>query len=104
MGGSDPPKPKLGESDAPNTKVCYGSCAMRVEPHSIGSYVHTLKRGARGMPITQDERDRDRFPQLLCYMNDQFKDDFWERNTAKLELFARPETWPEKRPLVKILA
>jgi len=77
---------------------------MRVEPYIVGSYVHVLKRGARGLPITRDEKDKWRFVRLLYYMNDEFKDDFWERNTAELTMFERPETWPEKKPLVKILA
>lgn len=77
---------------------------MRVEPHTVGSYVHTLKRGARGMPITKNERDRQRFMRLLCHMNDRFKDEYWEKNTAELGLFERPQSWPEKQPLVKVLA
>ena len=77
---------------------------MRVEPYVVGSYVHVLKRGARGLPITRDEKDKWRFVRLLYYMNDEFKDDFWERSTIELDLFARPEIWPEQKPIVKILA
>ncbi len=77
---------------------------MRVESYVVGSYVHVLKRGARGLPITRDEKDKWRFVRLLYYMNDEFKDDFWERNTTELEIFERPETWPDQKPLVKILA
>lgn len=76
---------------------------MRVEPYTVGSYVHVLKRGARGLPITRDEKDKWRFVRLLYYMNDEFKDDFWERNTVELKIFERPETWPDQKPLVKIL-
>ena len=77
---------------------------MRVEPYVVGSYVHVLKRGARGLPITRDEKDKWRFVRLLYYMNDEFKDDFWERNTVDLTMFERPGTWPEQKPIVKILA
>lgn len=41
---------------------------------------------------------------LLCHMNDSFKDEYWEKSTAGLGPYERPEQWPKKRPLVKILA
>jgi len=77
---------------------------MRVEPHTVDSYVHAMKRGARGMSITKNDKDQRRFLRLLCHMNDRFKDEYWEKNTAELGLFERPQSWPEKQPLVKILA
>jgi putative transposase len=77
---------------------------MRVEPYVVGSYVHVLKRGARGMPLTRDEKDRWRFVRLLYHMNDFYKDEYWERETADLSIFARPEQWPERRPIVSLLA
>src|SRR3990167_6565203 len=77
---------------------------MRVEPYTIGSYVHVVKRGARGMPISKDRSDQWRFVRLLYHMNDSFKDDFWERNTQELAIFERPQEWPERKPLVAILA
>jgi putative transposase len=77
---------------------------MRVEPYVVGSYVHVLKRGARGMPLTRDEKDRWRFVRLLYHMNDSYKDEYWERQTADLSIFERPEQWPERRPIVSLLA
>lgn len=77
---------------------------MRIEPYVVGSYMHVLKRGARGMPITRDKKDQWRFVRLLYYMNDTFKDDYWERETIELGLFDRPKHWPKREPLVKILA
>lgn len=77
---------------------------MRVEPYTEGSFVHVVKRGARGLPIVRDNTDCWRFARLLYHMNDEYKDDFWERSTADFDLFERPESWPERRPLVKILA
>jgi len=56
------------------------------------------------MPITRDEKDRQRFMRLLCHMNDSFKDEYWEKSTAGLGPYERPAQWPEKKPLVKILA
>lgn len=76
---------------------------MRVEPYSTDSYVHVVKRGARGMPIVRDEADRKRFVKLLYYLNDEFKLDQWERAIETLELFERPAEWPERSPYVDIL-
>ena len=77
---------------------------MRVEPFGIDSYVHVVKRGARGEPITGDELDRKRFARLLYYLNDEHRSDFWEEDVRKLSAFERPKHWPERRPLVKIVA
>lgn len=79
---------------------------MRVEPFAIGSYIHAIKRGARGMPITNNATDKDRFLKILYYMNEEYFDENWERDTASADgiLFARPNWWPERKPLVHILA
>ena len=76
----------------------------RVEGHAVNSYLHVVKRGARGMPITQDEKDRRRFARLLYHMNDHYKDEYWELNTASLLDFERPASYPKRRPLVGVLA
>ena len=76
---------------------------MRVEPHSIDSFVHVTKRGTRGLPIVKDEADRRRFVRLLYYANDQYRDYFWEANTAGLGNFGRPPHWPPQEPLVNVL-
>jgi hypothetical protein len=78
---------------------------MRVEPHDIGSYVHVLKRGARGLPITNKDGDKWRFVRSLYYLNDKYLDKQWSRNISIKEkgLCFRPEEWPERDPLVKIL-
>lgn len=77
---------------------------MRVEPHSLDSFVHVTKRGSRGLPIVRDEADKKRFVRLLYYANDQYRDTFWEVNTSGLGEFGRPAHWPAQEPLVKILA
>jgi putative transposase len=77
---------------------------MRIEPYAVDSFMHVLKRGARGLPITKDTGDQWRFVRLLYFMNDEYKNDFWERDTQNMRLLERPESWPEQRPLVKILA
>lgn len=77
---------------------------MRVEPHTVGSYVHALKRGARGLPITKDKSEQLRFVRLLFYVNDTYSNDDWERKTSDIGIFGRLYSWPERTPIVKILA
>lgn len=76
---------------------------MRVEPFDVGSYVHAIKRGARGLPITENKSDRLRFLRLLYYMNDKFFDEDWH-NLDREGRFFRPDRWPKRRPLVCILS
>lgn len=75
----------------------------RVELFGVDSFVHVVKRGARGMPITGDKEDRFRFLKLLYYMNDEYLDMNWYRIDRR-DLFFRPESWPKRKPLVAILA
>ena len=77
---------------------------MRVERNAIGSIVHVIKRGARGLLIVRDEDERVRFIRGLCYLNDVFRDQFWDKSTRDICLGIRPENWPKKEPLCDILA
>lgn len=77
---------------------------MRKEPYDVGSIVHVLKRGARGLPITKDAADQMRFARLLYHLNDEHTSAFWEEMTYRLPPFQRPASWPERRALVKIHA
>ena len=77
---------------------------MRVEPFGVDSFVHIVKRGARGLPVTRDDADRKRFLRLLYYLNDEHRSEFWEQDVRRLDMFEHPRGWPERRPLVKILA
>lgn len=77
---------------------------MRVEPYSLGSIVHITKRGARGIEITRDNADQERFIQLLYYLNDSFVDDNWRKTITGLAPFERPIEWPERNPLTRIFA
>jgi len=77
---------------------------MRVEPHGIGSVLHVIKRGTRGMNIVRDERDKKRFCALLFYLNDSFSDPNWLWSLKFCKPFERPSYWPEREPLVDILA
>ncbi len=80
---------------------------MRIEPYSVGSIVHVINRGARGAQITRDESDCDRFLKLLFYLNDEYQchsKSGWEKDVSNLSDFERPSDWPERVPLVRILA
>lgn len=77
---------------------------MRVEPHAAGSILHVIKRGGRGLDIVRDEEDRQRFVRSLFYLNDEHVDPWWHRTTASLIPPQRPAHWPDRRPLVHILA
>lgn len=77
---------------------------MRVEPHSVGSIVHVVKRGTRGMKIVKDDKDKIRFIKSLFLLNDEYTDSNWLKATSKLSLYERPSYWPERRPLARILA
>lgn len=77
---------------------------MRIEPRTVGSIAHVIKRGARGMPIVRDASDRIRFTKSLYFLNDSFSDENWTTNLKSRALFERPDHWPEQEPLVHILA
>ena len=91
----------MGESDSP--KNYWYTFYMRVQPFGVGSFVHAMKRGARGLPITRDKSDRWRFARLLYFVNEEHTDEYWERSTASLGMFERPASWPERVPLTRIL-
>lgn len=77
---------------------------MRVEPFSVGSVIHVTKRGTRGTDIVRDSIDRYHFTKSLFLLNDVYIDENWRRETAELPLFERPDYWPEREPLVHVLA
>jgi hypothetical protein len=77
---------------------------MRVEPYGIGSIIHIIKRGGRGMEIVRDEHDRARFIHSLYFLNEEYKSDYWENEIADLVPFSRPSHWPARKPLTDILA
>lgn len=77
---------------------------MRIEPRSIGSIVHVVQRGTRGLDIVRDTYDRTRFSGLLFYLNDSFSDPNWLKTAKTFKRLRRPDHWPERDPLVRILA
>lgn len=93
---------------------------MRVEPFTIGDYIHVYNRGNRKAEIVRSENDKWRFMQALRFFNDQRssqnilrnvissqKQGLLESDINKLpeSVFEMgwPPNWPEKDPLVKIL-
>lgn len=80
---------------------------MRREPYGLGSFVHVIKRGARGLPFLKDTVDRDRFLLLLAHFNDVPSRPLWLRDIhlhENLSPFERVPTWGEKEPLTRIHA
>lgn len=80
---------------------------MRKEPFSVGSCVHIVKRGARGMNIVRDDTDRWRFLRLLRYLNDENAPQHWDREITSDHVragFIRPDSWAEQKPHTSIIA
>ncbi|MBU3901153.1 transposase [Patescibacteria group bacterium] len=82
---------------------------MRKEPFTVGSYVHVYNRGNRKQVIVHDTKDRWRFLQILYYFNNRFSPENIFRELRKLfrlnlnKQFTWPESWPERKPIVKII-
>jgi hypothetical protein len=78
---------------------------MRVDPHSVGSCLHVVQRGARGAHIVRDRADREWFARTLFHLNDTHAEVHWRREVSQMsEVFNRPRHWPERESLVRILA
>lgn len=80
---------------------------MRKEPFTVGSYVHIVKRGARGLPIVRSNTDRWRFLLTLHHFNDHFHSENWFRDLLDEKIshtLQRASTWPAKNPLVRVEA
>lgn len=90
---------------------------MRVEPFTVGDFVHVFNRGNRQMPIFRDVNDKWRFLKILRFFNDEYFPDHPIRSTNKLPMFDVgrlnplsgksfdwPKHWPPHKPLVKILS
>jgi len=101
---------------------------MRIEPFSVGDYVHVYNRGNRKQDIVINEKDMWRFMQVLRFFNDIHSSQNSLRNILQEQEKIRklsvsdtdsmgsllkvpesvfqvgwPKDWPEKDPLVKIL-
>ncbi len=79
---------------------------MRKEPFGVGSFVHVIKRGARGLPIVRDDDDCRRFLLMLAHFNDEFASLNWYRDLMDADIqgsFERPAHWPERKAIVNII-
>ena len=84
---------------------------MQREKITINSFVHVYNRGNRKQEIVRNNKDKWHFLEILYYLNDEFISANPFRETQKSLLtpgvnkpFTRPDIWPEKKPLVKILS
>lgn len=83
---------------------------MRVEPYTVGDFVHIFNRGIRQMPIVNSESDKWRFLKVLRYLNSEcfskniFRELDFLMKSADFQMFQWPKNWPEYKPLVKIVA
>ncbi len=82
-----------------------------------GSIVHVYNRGNRKQEIVRDGKDKWHFLEILYYFNSDFtsggrpfrniKKIEWERTILSMQRqnpFVWPVDWPERNPLVKIMA
>jgi len=97
---------------------------MRIEPFTIGNYVHVYNRGNRKSEIVRSEEDQWRFMQALRFFNDSHSSQNalrsvlrvsnskmgWSKSNFNRQQVPEsvfetgwPPNWPEKDPLVKIL-
>ena len=79
---------------------------MRRDELVVNGFYHIVQRGARQMNIVHNDADRWDFNKLLYYLNDSFIKRQWERDLLHGDhhIFERPESWPERDPLVSICA
>ncbi|OHA38903.1 MAG: hypothetical protein A3G03_02540 [Candidatus Taylorbacteria bacterium RIFCSPLOWO2_12_FULL_44_15c] len=79
---------------------------MRKQPYTVGSYIHVIKRGSRGLSIVRDNNDRWRFLLMLRHFNDSFNSLNWFRDIVDAKIsnsMIRPDYWPKQNKIVKIL-
>ncbi len=93
---------------------------LRVEPYTVGDFVHVFNRGNRKMAIVRDVNDKWRFLKILRFYNDKFIPDNPARDLQILGMlgsdpnnivnplsqkgFKWPKNWPPHQLLVKILS
>jgi REP element-mobilizing transposase RayT len=80
---------------------------MRKEPFTVGSYIHVIKRGSRGLPIVRDDLDRWRFLLMLKHFNDENVSESWFRDLMDDKIsntLNRSKKWLPQKKIVKILA
>src|SRR5690606_40372877 len=88
------------------TLTCYTFfMSMSGKAYQVGSIVHVIKRGSRGLPIVKSNGDRYRFLKLLYFLNDATHPINWERDVDEVQKglhFNRPKHWAGHRDLIPI--
>ena len=84
---------------------------MRVEPFTIGDFVHVFNRASRGMILSPAISDKWHFLKILRFFNDEYipknpsrQLDYLLKSGRISRQFEWPKDWPPRRPLVKILS
>ena len=77
---------------------------MRVEKHTIGSYLHVIQRGTRGATIAPSEKERRRFIGNLFYLNSTQPSRDWELSTGQEVELCWQSNWKRREPIVQVLA
>ncbi|MDE1965661.1 MAG: hypothetical protein KGI41_00240, partial [Patescibacteria group bacterium] len=78
---------------------------MAYRETGLDTYVHVCNRGTKKMPIYRNERDFERLRALLFYLNhDQPLPNHWTRDVEDMNALAWPSSWPERAPIVSVLA
>ncbi|MBU4298898.1 transposase [Patescibacteria group bacterium] len=90
---------------------------MRVEPFTVGDFLHVFNRGNRKMITFRDINDKWRFLKILRFFNNEYSPSNpsrqLERNVevrpqqlpiGEFKWPEWPKTWPPHKPLVKILS
>ncbi len=77
---------------------------MRVEAYSVGSVLHVVKRGTRGVLIAPTEKEKWRFLRSLFYLNCTDSHLGWESGTADSGLWIWPAYWKPRVAITEILA
>lgn len=90
--------------------------SIRVEPFTVGNYIHVYNRGNRKQEIVRKPKDWWHFLEILFYLNDEYVPHMPFETLKRLgvlndtegvkplQAFTWPEEWPKRKPLVKILA
>ncbi len=83
---------------------------MYREKITIDSFIHVYNRGNRKQEIVRENKDKWHFLEILYYLNDEFvsANPFREIEDPLMTVInrpfsGRPDFWPERKPLVKIL-
>jgi len=84
---------------------------MRVEPYTIGDFLHVFNRANQGMVLFPNVSDKWHFLKILRFFNDEYipinpsrQLDYLLKSGRISRQFEWPKDWPPHRPLVKILS